>query len=353
MSPVEHVVHIADREACVRFGPMLAQAWQGLCTTGLHVSVLTDDRDALARLTGSPVEARWLPHLGGWRGWDWDVGSAGRSAGRPDLIHLWGTGGLRRVQRWSRRDRVPLVVHALGAAHVARIMRSGLRGGQLAIVASQTLAAPLLRRFPLAASRCQIVPLAIAPPVHAAPTRPSGRTFSVLCFGSLAEHGGLEVLVDAAGELRAKSCPVHIAVMGTGPGERVLWRHIQSRRVQASISLTDELRLWEKLLPEIDACVIPGRQCELTIVPLLAMALGKLVITSRDQPAEWFIEDQTCWQFTPGGALELAYLLERAVEQPQRAAEMGRLATEYVRAHHSIHELVERLAEVYGLLCIR
>ena len=161
------------------------------------------------------------------------------------------------------------------------------------------------------------------------------------------------MLVDAVSELRAKSCPVHVAVMGTGAGERVMWRRIQARQVQAHISLAGEPRLWERLLPEVDACVIPGRQCELTIAPLLAMALGKLVITSRDQPAEWFIEDRTCWQFTPGGALELAYLLERAVEQPQRTAEMGRLAADYVRVHHSIHELVERLVEVYGLLCTR
>jgi glycosyltransferase involved in cell wall biosynthesis len=123
--------------------------------------------------------------------------------------------------------------------------------------------------------------------------------------------------------------------------------------VQACFSIAEEPRLSERLLPEIDACVVPGRQSELTIVPLLAMALGKLVIASREQPGEWFIEDHTCWQFTPGAALELAYLVGRAVERRPRAAEIGRLAAEYVRVHHSIRELVERLVEVYGLLCTR
>ncbi len=351
--PVEHVLHVADRDTCVRFGPMLAQVWQGLCASGLHVAVLTDDRDMLARLVDTPVEGRWLRNLGGWRAWDWDAYVHGRPDQRPDLVHLWGTSELRRVQRWSRRERVPLIMHALGAAHVAHVMRAGLRGDQHVLVASRPLAVPLLSRFPMAASRCQVVPLAIAPGVRGAPARPAGRTFSVLCVGPLAESRALEVLVDAVAELRHKSCPVHVAVIGVGPGERVIWRHIQSRQVQACVSLTDEARLWEKLLPEIDACVIPGAQCELTIMPLLGMALGKLVIAARDQPAEWLIEDRTCWQFTPGSALELAYLLERAIEQPQRAAETGRLAADYVRAHHSIHEMVERLVDIYGLLCTR
>jgi glycosyltransferase involved in cell wall biosynthesis len=350
---VERVLQVADREVCLRLGPMLAQVWQGLCASGLQVALLTDDRDMLARLAGTPVEGRWLPHLGGWRAWDWEAGLHGQPGPRPDLVHLWGTAGLRPAQRWSRRDRVPLIVHALGAGHVARLMHAGLRGDQHVVVASAPLAVPLLDRFPMAASRCHVVPLAIAPPRRGVPPRPASRTFSVLCVGPLAEPRGLEVLIDAVAELCHKGCPVQVAVMGVGRGETLVWRRVQSRQVQGCVSLNDEPRLWEKLLPEIDACVISGVQRELTIVPLLAMALGKLVIASRDQPAEWLIEDRTCWQFTPGSALELAYLLERAIEQPQRAAETGRLAGEHVRVHHSIRAMVARLVELYRLLCTR
>jgi glycosyltransferase involved in cell wall biosynthesis len=349
--PVGHVLHVADREVCLRFGPMLTQVWQGLCATGWRVALLTDDREMLARLAGTPVEGHGVPHLGGWWAGDLDAYLQAHFRPRPDLAHLWGTAGLWRLQRWSRRDNVPLLVHALGAAHVTRLMRGRLRDDQHLAVAAQPLAVPLLTRFPMAASRCQIIPPGIAPPLRVLPARPAERTFSVLCVGPLAEQRGLEVLIDAVAELRRKGGAVHVALIGAGPGVSAVWRRIHARQVHGCVLLSDEPRLWEQVLPEVDACVVPGTQPELTIVPLLAMALGKLVIASRDQPAEWFVEDRTAWQFTPGSAVELAYLLARAIEQPQRAQETGRLAGEYVRAHHSVREMVERLVGLYGRLC--
>jgi hypothetical protein len=82
----------------------------------------------------------------------------------------------------------------------------------------------------------------------------------------------------------------------------------------------------------------------------MAMGLGKVVIASRDQLAEWFIEDRTTWQFTPGSAVELAYLLTRAIEQPRAAQELTASASEYVRVHHAVPGMVEALIALYGTL---
>ncbi len=351
--PVGRVLHVADREVGLRFGPMLAQVGQVLCGTGLQLALLTDDRTLLARLSGTPVECHWTPHLGGWRAWNLDAYLESHFNPRPDLVHLWGTTGLWWWRRWSRRTAVPLLVHALGAAHVIRLVRGGLRDNQHVAVAAPSLAAPLLRRFPMAASRCHVIPPAIAPLLRAVTERQPEQTFSALCVGPWPERRSLEVLIDAVAELRRKGGQVQVALMTADPGVAAVWRRIRARQVQDCVSLIDEPWLWEKVLPEVDACVVPGPQGELSIVPLLAMALGKLVIAARGQPADWFVEDQTAWQFTPGSAVELAYLLARAVEQPQRGQELGRLAREYVGEHHSVGEMVQRLSGLYGLMCAR
>jgi glycosyltransferase involved in cell wall biosynthesis len=348
--PARRVLHVADQDVCVRFGPMLVQALQVLSAGGLRLALLAGDRELLARLEGTSVERRCLLHLGGWRAWGLDTYLHAHYSPPPDLVHLWGTTGLWGVQRWLRRVKVPLIVHALGAADVKRLMRGGLGNGQCVAVASQALAAPLLARFPMVAGRCHVIPPAIAPPLRAAPERPPQRTFSVLCVGPFGAHCGLEVLIDAVAELRRRSSPVQVALIGAGPGVSPAWRRMRERQVRECISLIDEPRLWEKVLPEMDACVVPGGQPELSIVPLLAMARGKLVVASRDQPAEWFVEDQTAWQFTPGSALELAYLLARALEQPQRAQELGQRAAAYVRTHYSVREMIEQLVALYDAL---
>ena len=97
-----------------------------------------------------------------------------------------------------------------------------------------------------------------------------------------------------------------------------------------------------------DALVVPDCQHELSVVPLLAMALRKAVLASRDQRAEWFVEDRTTWQFTPGSAIELAYLLTRALEQPKQVLELTATAADYVRTHHSIRTLVADLLVCYS-----
>jgi glycosyltransferase involved in cell wall biosynthesis len=348
--PVGHVLHVAEQDVCLRFGPMLTQVWQGLCASGVRTSVVTDDEEMMARLAGTPIACHWRRHLSGWRAWDFDEYLRAYVDPRPQLAHLWGTAGLWRLRRWSLRSGVPLLVHALGAAHVARLLRGSWRDDQYIVFSSRLLATPLLTRFPTAAGRCFIARPAIAPPPRPPSQLPPGHTFSVLCAAPLSESRGLGVLIDAVAELRRASSDVHVAVVGRGRRMTAVWRRMRARHVQGAMSLVDDPRLWERVLPHVDAYVVPGPQRELSIVPLLAMGLGKLVIAARDQPAEWFVEDRTAWQFTPGSAVELAYLMMRAIEQPQRARELGSLAAEYVHAHCSVHELVGRLVGLYEAL---
>ena len=136
-------------------------------------------------------------------------------------------------------------------------------------------------------------------------------------------------------------------MIGTGSAERAVWQAIQQRGVADCVSLIDDPEIWESALGGVDVCVVPARQEELSLVSLAAMALGKIVITSRDQMAEWFVEDRTAWQFTPGSAVELAYHLGRAAAGHPDAQALSRSASAYVREHHSITGLIEQLTTVY------
>jgi hypothetical protein len=339
---VDHVLHVADRSVCARFGPMLGQLTQGLCATGVHTALLTDDPQTAARFQRSPVDCHTVPHLSGWRAWGLGGYLASHFAPPPDVVHVWGTAGLGAVQRWASGAGVPVLVHVLGMTHVERLIRTGV--GRSHVVAASAM---LAGQFPSGVCRCRAIRLAVAPPVTSVRAGPPDHTFSVLCVTHGAEGGGLEALVDAVAQLRRNKCDLQVGLVGGGPDVSAVWRRIRTQDVRECVSLVDDPALWEKVLPEVDACVVPGPQRELSIVPLLAMALGKVVIAARDQLGEWFIEDQTAWQFTPGSAVELAYLLSRAIEHPKRAHDLGLAAAEYVRAHHSIRDMIAALQEVY------
>ena len=341
------VLHVVDAELSARWGPMLRQTLSVLVESGLHVSLVTNDADLIAGLSGTDVECHRVEHLGGWRGWRLGEVLSERLSQPPTVIHLWGAAGLGWVRRWAQQHQVPLVIHALGTAAVERIARRGLRAGERIAVASSALATSLSRRSHPTVWTWQTVPPAVALPVRRGPDREGPRTLGILCVSGLDDVDSLGTLIDAIAQLRRGGADVQVVIIGDGHGAGAIWQRIQERKVHDCCVVIDEPKLWEKGLTGADVCVVPGCQREMWLAPLLAMGLGKLVIASRDQLADWFVEGRTAWQFTPGSAVELAYLLARVVEQPGQVRQTTDTAAEYFNTHHSVSDLVERLAALY------
>ncbi|MEW6249504.1 MAG: glycosyltransferase [Planctomycetota bacterium] len=342
---VEHVLHVADADVFARCGPMFLQVLPALEATGVHAGFLTDDNAAAARVAATGLEAN-AERLGGWRGWhaaDW---LAAQFSSAPRLVHLWGTGGLRRIEGWAAANAVPVIVTALSLADVRQLRYSRAPGQRHVSVAAQALAAA-------APPPCRTIPLAIAP-VLGRPGPPAGaHVCTALAISPIGHRGGPELLVEAVAQLQQRGCELQVGLIGQGPGTSALWSRIRARGVQDRVCVVSDgaaaggPRLWEKVLPEVDICVVPACEREISIPALLAMALGKVVIASRDQLADWFVEDRTAWLYTPGSVVELAYLLGRAIEQPHQADELRRSAAAYVRTQHSIGELVAELIGLY------
>lgn len=342
-----HVLHVADSEVLARFSLMFAQALPVLCANGWRVSLLTNDQNMPARFDDTPLECHPVTHLTGWRGRRLPELLSARFGPPPDIVHLWGTVGLRAVRHWTGPRHVPLLIHAVGQRDVDHMLSRGLRPNEQLAAMSAGLLQPLLQRFPLAADVCHTIPPAVALPIRPTRQRSDGRTLSVLCVAHLDAHAGLETMIEATARLRQREHDLQVAAVGCGPGPRGVWELIRSQHVQDCVTVIDEPLLWEQVLPEVDVCVVPACQQELWLAPLLAMGLGKVVIASRDQIAEWFVEQRTAWQFTPGSAVELAYLLARVLEQPKLTAELCEQACAYVRGGHAIGELVTQLVALY------
>jgi len=342
-----HVVHVADRTVAARWGPMLRQALRTFAASGTRVTLITDDVATLTALEGSNVACRFIAGLGWWQAWRIEALLRSRLEAPCELLHLWGTTGLRWIQRWARKTGAGLLIHALSALDVDRLART--------VLAERMQVALIARRLASAnAAGWLVIPPGVGLPRRPVDPRTGERTLAVLCATTFDEHSGLPVLVDALAQLRARRCDVQAVVVGAGRAASTLWRQIRARQVHEHCVLIDDARLWEKGLPGADVCVVPARQRELWLTPLLAMGLGKLVIASRDQSAEWFIEGRTCWEFTPGSAVELAYLLTRAMEQPQHVRETTESAAEYFHSRHTVASLIWNLAEAYrGLVSQR
>lgn len=340
------VVHVVSRDVFTRFGRMVRHVLVALRAEGVNVTLLTDDPAAAAELEGTPVVCHTLSSLCGWRAWHLPSRLARLIDAPPDLVHLWGTACLPAIGAWLRRHGVPCFVHALAARDVPQLPRAGSR---------MHFAAGCAGLLQAARARCgaALASVTVRPPGFLMPDEPRGddcdgasRTLGVLWTGRIVSVAGLETLVDAVAQLRRR-CDLQVALLGSGPGLAALTRRVYQAGVQDCVSLVDAPRLWDQAMHGADVCVVPARQDDLCLAPLLAMAMGKIVIASSDQLAEWFIEDQTAWQFTPGSAVELAYHLERAAGRHPRGRELSASARAYVRSRHTLAPFIAGLLTEY------
>lgn len=343
-----HVLHVADADTFDRFGRMLRHLSLAQTTEGLRVSVLTDAPQAPATFEGTPIECVPVRGLRGWYGWQAARRCARAAPATVALAHFWGTSALRLIGRWVVRRGLPLFVHLLAATDVTRLRHwrwraharvlpgcAGLR--DLAVHEGLVVEPP---------GACRPGLLMPEPPPAGPPEEQ--RTLGVLWTGRVTADAGLDTLVEAVAGLRQRGGDLQVVLLGDGPAVRPLRARIRALGVHDCVSLIEEAHLWPRALSGADVCVVPAPQAELALAPLMAMALEKIVIAARGQLAEWFIEDETAWQFAPGKAVELAYHLARVVESRRHADRLRASAAAYVRRHHAIGGLVSCLLAAYG-----
>ena len=341
------VLHVADAGCFARFGRMFRQLGIALASEGVRGSILTDDAEAVPRFEGTPLAIHHFSALRGWGVWRLH-GFLRRSLDpMPSVIHLWGKTALSQLSDFATSHGAQIVLHLTSDADMAAIEQRGLRSNEWLACMTTAQVERIQERFPQSANRVEVIAPALLRPEDIQDLQVRERTLGLLWAGRIENCEGLDVLVDAIAHMRAKNCDLQVAITGPAGNTAPVWQNIRARKVADCTSLIAEPCLWDQAMPGVDICVVSQREQELHLAPLLAMSLGKIVIASRDQEADWFQEDHTSLQFTPGSSVELAYHIMRTAEAYPNVLATARAAAAYVAEHHTIPNLATRLAGLY------
>lgn len=336
-------VHVADADAVARLGLMFRQLAVALVEEGVRMTLVTDDPGPALETT--PLEIRTVPALRGWRAWR--LGPILSPLFVPPLrgAHVWSVAGMAAVAECVA-GRTPLLVHVSTHAALEWLLQRGAPEGAFVTAACGEYAQRLADRAINGRSSVPVVaPALLAPPVPATPPR-RGRALALIWIGRFDTDPGLPALIDAARRLRDRGVDFHLALVGRGRAAERAYREVSRRGVHDRVALVAEPSLWERAMAGMDVCVVPGCQRDICLAPLWAMALGKIVIASRDQVADWFIEDQTCVCFPPGSGEALAQCLYQAATGHPACLAAARGAAAYVRREHLLSSLAAQLLEL-------
>ncbi|HEY3688447.1 MAG TPA: glycosyltransferase [Streptosporangiaceae bacterium] len=178
----------------------------------------------------------------------------------------------------------------------------------------------------------------LAPPPDPAPLRAAygfgDDTLVVGTTSSFYRFEGLDVLLDAVADLRARDVPIRALLVGDGPERGALQRRARELGVDDVTYFTgrvpaSEVRQYHAIL---DVFVVPRRNervCQLVtpLKPIEAMASGLPVIASDVKALREIVEPQmTSTLIPPEDSAALAKCLAMLAYAPERGREIGRRA---------------------------
>lgn len=146
-----------------------------------------------------------------------------------------------------------------------------------------------------------------------------------------------------------------LLIIGRGEDEELLRSLIDKLDLHANVNLLGAVpnSTIQRYYSLLDILVYPRRSTRLTdhvtpLKPLEAMAMGKAVLASDVGGLRELLPEGTGCFFRPGVFQELAEKCVNLINNPQKRAELGRTARQYVCAHRDWRNVVRRYSDVYA-----
>jgi glycosyltransferase involved in cell wall biosynthesis len=340
---------LVDDDFHARLGSVVSRLCVGLIDHAARTHVITGPQTVLGDLLG-PLKIESIPGysiLPPARRLDAVV--AGMPGLQPNLIHVMGRRMIWAAQRIRRRFPVPLVYHLTALRDVAALRRLP-HEGELHVLAAS---APL---------RDEALAQAALPEHHVHLVRPGVRPFEKPVRHE-SENGALTAFVWAHEKTAASVVPVFAAlhrllenerrvlmfVVGAGRLEPALRRAVHRLKLRSHVTFVAERESSIIGTAGEDVLILPRPPADLGMPTLIAMAGGVVVLAGGAGIHDCIRDDETALLFTAGNAENLAAQLDRLIRDRPLARRLSDEGREYVRSHHQVSVMIDKIVEVYRL----
>jgi glycogen(starch) synthase len=171
---------------------------------------------------------------------------------------------------------------------------------------------------------------------------------SFVILGRVVDYKGVDTAIDAIERLNGKA---RLVVIGDGPHLKHFQHSVEERRLSNLVKfeglVTDSKR--RELLGNSRGMLVPSRHEELFGMVAAEGALSGLpVIASRvGGLADIVVNGETGFVVSPGSVAELASAMEKLVDNPTLASQMGRAGRMRALGKYTIEQTLERYLSIY------
>ena len=182
-----------------------------------------------------------------------------------------------------------------------------------------------------------------------------GKKFLVGYVGNMGEQEGLEILVEAAQEIKEKGRKdIHFTCVGGGPGLPVLRKLVSEMKLEDMVNFTGRVSDQQLLevLSTADVCVNPDKPCEMndvsTMIKIMEyMALGKPIVQFNLKEGKFSAQEASLYSNSKDHAVGFADNILWLLDHPEERKRMGELGRRRVETELAWEYSVVNLLAAY------
>ncbi len=319
---------------------------------GFNVSVSCSDADMIRSSTPDSVRIREYRRLQTpiWGRFVRYLMFKDAEKSPPDLLHIQS----RRVWedgRWlARHLQRPYIVTVHDHLHSQETFRVDPRWCRKVIAVSDSVKTDLLKRTSLREDQVTVIHTGVSipsdeelPPLSLAEQVPVVGT-----AGPLEAVKGFPFFLGAAQQVLSSGRDVEFLIAGAGPQEFNLRRLARELGIAEKVTFVPNLSELSESLSAMDIFCLPSLQQGLGTIMLEPMAMAKPVIAASVGGVYSIIEDGVTGLLTPPSNSEaLAGRILELINNPQRAAEIGRAGRARVQQEFNVDKMIRETVELY------
>lgn len=266
---------------------------------------------------------------------------------KPTVLHAFSPGQAHLAGWLSNQLQLPYVVTTHRKPSRRSCFQKSLRHSAKVIAPSLPIADRLAEKCPGLASRLEEIHIGSFVEDACSCFSRGGDVASLIAVHPLTSLKIFMPFLNAVRHLVLDGFEVMVAIMGSGKAEKAIRNHIRKLGLTSIVTVIPPIRPLRNILSGADMFVHLSDSGIFDAQLLEAMSVGLAVVGTPETTSGLLRDGQTAAFWDPTDELNIYGCLKKAVGQREKSRRLAQNAQSYLRQHHSVSRMVDKLMATY------
>lgn len=266
---------------------------------------------------------------------------------KPTILHAFYPGQVHLAHWLSRKLQLPYVMTCHKNPSRLRCFEKSTRHATKVIAPSKSIADGLAEKCPQLQAQIERIHIGGFVEDRCSCFSRGEHVASLIAVHPLNSVKIFVPFLNAVRHLVLDGFEVMVAIMGTGKAEKAIRAHIRRLGLTSIVAIVPPIRPMQSVLSGADIYLHLSDSGMFDAQLLEAMAVGLAVVGVRETTSDLLRGGQTAAFWDPQDELNIYGCLKNVLGKREQSKELAQNGQSYLRAHHSVSRMVDKLMNTY------